>query len=176
MKGKSLCRVRLFATPWTTAHQAPPSMGFARQEYWSGVPLPFLSTVLANFNSQPCFKSNNKGMLLVWKSHGQRSLGGYSPKGSQRAEHDWAAEHAKTRTLLKATTLPWLLWTTSQSVFFFFFHTYNKHVLLGTEKSQTSSNQKYGGQLASVHVKIIIYPGLKNKVLVNLINWENSTG
>ena len=37
---KSLSRVRLFATPWTIAHQAPPSMGFSRQEYWSGVPLP----------------------------------------------------------------------------------------------------------------------------------------
>ena len=33
-------RVRLCATPWTAAHQAPPSMGFSRQEYWSGVPLP----------------------------------------------------------------------------------------------------------------------------------------
>ena len=32
-------RVRLFTTPWTAAHQAPPSMGFSRQEYWSGVPL-----------------------------------------------------------------------------------------------------------------------------------------
>ena len=37
---KSLSRVRLVATPWTAAHQAPPSMGFSRQEYWSGVPLP----------------------------------------------------------------------------------------------------------------------------------------
>ena len=37
---KSLSRVRLFATPWTVAYQAPPSMGFSRQEYWSGVPLP----------------------------------------------------------------------------------------------------------------------------------------
>ena len=40
VKVKSLSRVRLVATPWTAAHQAPPSMGFARQEYWSGVPLP----------------------------------------------------------------------------------------------------------------------------------------
>ena len=40
VKGKSLSRVRLPATPWTAAHQAPPSMGFSRQEYWSGVPLP----------------------------------------------------------------------------------------------------------------------------------------
>ena len=40
VKGKSLSRVWLFTTPWTAAHQAPPSMGFSRQEYWSGVPLP----------------------------------------------------------------------------------------------------------------------------------------
>ena len=40
VKGKSLSRVQLWATPWTAAHQAPPSMGFSRQEYWSGVPLP----------------------------------------------------------------------------------------------------------------------------------------
>ena len=40
VKVKSLSRVPLFATPWTAAHQAPPSMGFARQEYWSWVPLP----------------------------------------------------------------------------------------------------------------------------------------
>ena len=40
VKVKSLSRVRVLATPWTAAHQAPPSMGFSRQEYWSGVPLP----------------------------------------------------------------------------------------------------------------------------------------
>ena len=39
VKGKSLSRVQLLAIPWTAAHQAPPSMGFSRQEYWSGVPL-----------------------------------------------------------------------------------------------------------------------------------------
>ena len=39
VKVKSLSRVRLLVTPWTAAHQAPPSMGFSRQEYWSGVPL-----------------------------------------------------------------------------------------------------------------------------------------
>ena len=36
---KSLSRVGLLATPWTAAHQAPPSMGFSRQEYWSGSPM-----------------------------------------------------------------------------------------------------------------------------------------
>ena len=40
MKVKSLSRVGLLATLWTAAYQAPPSMGFSRQEYWSGVPLP----------------------------------------------------------------------------------------------------------------------------------------
>ena len=40
VKVKSLSHVRLFATPWTVAHQAPPSMGFSRQEYWSGLPFP----------------------------------------------------------------------------------------------------------------------------------------
>ena len=40
MKGKSLSSVQLFATSWTAAYQAPLSMGFSRQEYWSGVPLP----------------------------------------------------------------------------------------------------------------------------------------
>ena len=39
-KVNSLSRVRLFATPWTVAYQAPPSMGFSRQEYWSGLPFP----------------------------------------------------------------------------------------------------------------------------------------
>ena len=41
VKVKSLSRVWLLATPWPAAYQAPPSMGFSRQEYWSGVPLPF---------------------------------------------------------------------------------------------------------------------------------------
>ena len=44
VKVKSLSRVRLLATPWTAAYQAPPSMGFSRQEYWSGFPLPSLSS------------------------------------------------------------------------------------------------------------------------------------
>ena len=42
VKVKSLSRVWLLVTPWTAAHQGPPSMGFARQEWWSGLPLPSL--------------------------------------------------------------------------------------------------------------------------------------
>ena len=40
MKVKSLSRIRLLETPWTAAYQAPPSMGFSRQEYWRGLPFP----------------------------------------------------------------------------------------------------------------------------------------
>ena len=40
VKVKSLSRVQLFGTPWALAHQAPPSMGFSRQVYWSGLPFP----------------------------------------------------------------------------------------------------------------------------------------
>ena len=50
MKVKSLSRARLLATPWTAAYQAPPSMGFSRQEYWSGVPLPSLGKCLHGDN------------------------------------------------------------------------------------------------------------------------------
>ena len=52
VKVKLLCRVQLLATPWTAAYQAPPSMGFSRQEYWSGLPLPsplYLCLVCFNF-------------------------------------------------------------------------------------------------------------------------------
>ena len=51
-----LSRVQLLVTPWAAAHQAPTPMGFSRQEYWSGVPLPSLSTAL-------CFQ---------WKKLGQK--------------------------------------------------------------------------------------------------------
>ena len=37
---KSLSRIRLFATPWTVVYHSPQSMGFSRQEYWSGLPFP----------------------------------------------------------------------------------------------------------------------------------------
>ena len=55
VKGKSLGRVRLLATPWTAAYPAPPSMGFSRQEYWSGVSLPSPSYLWVLFKiSLPC--------------------------------------------------------------------------------------------------------------------------
>ena len=56
MKVKSLSHVRLLATPWTAVYQAPSSMGFARQEYWSGVPLPSPSESLGKPNIYICFQ------------------------------------------------------------------------------------------------------------------------
>ena len=51
---KSLSRIRLVWTPWTVAYQAPPSMGFYRQEYWSGVPLPSLIPYAAAAAAKSC--------------------------------------------------------------------------------------------------------------------------
>ena len=62
VKVKSLSRVRLLATPWTEAYQAPQSMGFSRQEYWSGVPLPspkYLDIELKK-NVQNLYEKNSK--------------------------------------------------------------------------------------------------------------------
>ena len=57
VKGKLLSRVQLFTTPWTAAYQAPPSMGFSRQENWSGVPLP---------SPEPSGKPHNYGSVSLY--------------------------------------------------------------------------------------------------------------
>ena len=67
VKGKSLSHVRLFATPWTAAHQASPSVGFSRQEYWGGVPSPSpAGTWEAN--------NNQKVAWWVWNSGSQLGI------------------------------------------------------------------------------------------------------
>ena len=58
VKVKSLSRVWLLATPWTAAYQAPPSVGFSRQENWSGVPLPSLK-----HGTRTKYKEN---IFVVW--------------------------------------------------------------------------------------------------------------
>ena len=60
VKVKSLSHVRLFATPWTAAYQAPLPMGFSRQEYWSGVPLPSPMTWLV--------LGNQLSVSAVWET------------------------------------------------------------------------------------------------------------
>ena len=69
-KVKLLSRVRLFATPWTVALQAPPSMGFSRKEYWSGLPFPSPGTlkVFAYLIV----------VIMIWNIYCARSLQGFS--------------------------------------------------------------------------------------------------
>ena len=76
VKVKSLSRVRLLATPWTAAYQAPPSTGFSRREYWSGVPLPSLlkhccSRVIRNMSNichiYSILLTSFNYIILLWK-------------------------------------------------------------------------------------------------------------
>ena len=81
VKVKSLSHVWLFTTPWTAVYQAPPSMGFSRQECWSGVPLPsplshysFLNTMLGKVTILPA--------LSLWRWDSSISWTVLGPKGS----------------------------------------------------------------------------------------------
>ena len=69
-KVKSLSCAWLLATPWTAAYQAPPSMGFSRQEYWSGLPLPSLEWMLNFIKYLFCIYWNDYVvfffLLLMW--------------------------------------------------------------------------------------------------------------
>ena len=67
VKVKSLSRVPLLATPWTAAHQAPPSMGFSRQEYWSGVPLPSPRKNIPQHNKSHIWQTHSKHYPQWWK-------------------------------------------------------------------------------------------------------------
>ena len=71
VKVKSLSCARLLATPWTAAHQPPPSMGFSRQEYWSGVPLPSYPP-LKNFHAKSL--QSCPTLVILWTQRGSRLL------------------------------------------------------------------------------------------------------
>ena len=86
VKVKSLSHVRLTATPWAVAHQVPPSMGFSRQEYWSGVPFPsvllYVNTDLNTWQIHQCFESSQQpsefGIMIIPILHeGKRDGGNY---------------------------------------------------------------------------------------------------
>ena len=66
VKVKSLSRVWLLATPWTAAHQAPLSMGFSRQEYRSGVPLPSLLNVARLCQITECKRMASNHKICFW--------------------------------------------------------------------------------------------------------------
>ena len=97
MKVKSESEVtlsdQLLATPWTAAYQAPPSIGFSRQEYWSGLPSPSLTVsietlLLINFTYELSQRRqwHPTSILLSGKSHGWRSLVGCSPWGRKESD------------------------------------------------------------------------------------------
>ena len=75
---KSLSRVWLLATPWTAVHQGPPSMGFSRQEYWSGVPLSSLKWPLLFF------------FLILWQAMSQWWCDHYLEPDILECEVKWA--------------------------------------------------------------------------------------
>ena len=91
VKVKSLSRVQFFTTPWTAAYQAPLSMGFSRQEYWSGVPLPSLSYSWGKFKCLlssliPPPQSTESSTVKCLKCH-QSLLWGLNGSNTQRTQH-----------------------------------------------------------------------------------------
>ena len=78
VKVKSLSRVRRSVTPWTAAFQALPSMGFSRQEYWSGVPLPTLQQTLVWANSGWWWRTGKPGMLQSMGLQSQTQLSNWT--------------------------------------------------------------------------------------------------
>ena len=70
VKVKSFSRVWLVAKPWTAAYQAPVSMGFSRQKYWSGVPLPSPSFVTRELQIK--HKRDTPAYLFKWLSWGEK--------------------------------------------------------------------------------------------------------
>ena len=68
VKGKSLSHARLLATPWAEACQAPPSMGFSRQKYWSGLPLPSLKYIVCELWPSTTAKIPEITMIIIGKA------------------------------------------------------------------------------------------------------------
>ena len=87
VKVKSLSRVWLLGTPWTTAYQAPLSMGFARQEYWSGLPLP----------SPFLYLHRTKAPAQLGACH--QLLGSSVPSKPGKVQWGWVTPHIKEVTL-----------------------------------------------------------------------------
>ena len=66
LKVKMLSCVQLLVTPWTTAYQAPPAMGFSRQEYWSGLPLPSPNSAWVRTGSSSSISKCVSNTFLTW--------------------------------------------------------------------------------------------------------------
>ena len=95
VKVKLLSRVRLLATQWTAAHQAPRSLGFSRQEYWSGVPLPSLTYALKRFFWMHCKACR---ILVPWPG-----LKAESPSVEAQNLNHWTTRES-SKTLFNSQT------------------------------------------------------------------------
>ena len=106
VKVKSLSHVQLLAIPCTTAYQAPPSMGFSRQEYWSGLLLPSPSSVHSIFQN---LRLMVKATLIWWESkkkltnsHSQKEKKGRIMRRTKKEESNQARKQThKWKQILK---------------------------------------------------------------------------
>ena len=97
VKVKSLSRVRHSATPWTAAFQAPPSMGFSRQEYWSGVPLPSLTWVKLHQAVWEMRPLAWDASLILWRLSPQEGTKQDLGKWRKKKRKNGTARHWKDR-------------------------------------------------------------------------------
>ena len=109
VKGKLLNHVQLLATPWTAAFQAPPSMGFSRQEYWSGVPLlsytNYLTTLSAPLTILTTTKPSLRMLAVLTILHMLTVLHNYSnaKNSTHSANTNYANKIWTIRTYAKCT-------------------------------------------------------------------------
>ena len=102
VKGKSLSRARLIATPWTAAYQAPLSMGFSMQEYWSGALYQSNQRVTEDeMVGWPHWFNAHKPGQIPGDGEGQGTLVCLSPWG-RRVGHDLASEQQKKSDLISS--------------------------------------------------------------------------
>ena len=130
VKVKSLSRVRLLATPWTAAYQAPPSMGFFRQEYWSGLPLPSLSVCI----TYPLFWFLASS-VRCWNYSSLTSFLCFQPRCKVMSIHDrlfW-------KTCQKATQLK-NIFTCVEDLWYFLFPSWHILILSSVMQTQKSWN------------------------------------
>ena len=97
-KVKSLSHVQLLATPWTAAYQAPPSMGFSRQEYWSGLPLPCPSMDMSLSKLQEIVKDRK-----AWHA----AVHGATKSWTWAWLTNWTAKTTKRNSLTLGDCLRW---------------------------------------------------------------------
>ena len=114
-KVMSLCRVRLLATPWTAAYQGPPSMGFSRQEYWNGVPLPSPLPWWVSGKESACNAGDLSSILGLGRSPGEENGNPFQYsclENSIESRALWATVHRVAqsymwRKLLNSSILIW---------------------------------------------------------------------